>query len=216
MYAHERESLIQQYLPMCWKVARKVFSWPCCHGLCEVEDLYQTGVIGLIQAVDHWDNSRPFAPYAWRSIHNTVLNYLRRCGLLHVSRSDRRTCKIEIGTQANMTNVFAAREDDLDNRKLAASAVQEIAGLNPKKRRILELYFGLNGYQPRTLDEIGQILGISRQGVHFQKQDALNRLRKIFADGNASAVAAAEAFHEERLSPARSATNAPCVAMPRL
>jgi RNA polymerase primary sigma factor len=42
---------------------------------------------------------------------------------------------------------------------------------------ILRLYFGLDSPEPRTLEEIGAMLGITRERVRQIKEKALQRLR---------------------------------------
>ncbi len=57
----------------------------------------------------------------------------------------------------------------------------EIAGaldtLNPRMRRVLALRFGLDGESPRTLEEVGALLGITRERVRQLETRALRELR---------------------------------------
>ena len=43
----------------------------------------------------------------------------------------------------------------------------------------LRLYFGLDGPEPMTLEEIGSLLGITRERVRQIKEKALSRLRHV-------------------------------------
>ena len=54
--------------------------------------------------------------------------------------------------------------------------------LTPRLRNVLELRFGLTGSEPKTLDEVGRILGITRERVRQLQVQALNELR-AFAPG---------------------------------
>src|SRR5438046_1781672 len=45
--------------------------------------------------------------------------------------------------------------------------------------KILGLYFGLEGQEPMTLEEIGSLLGITRERVRQIKEKALARLRHV-------------------------------------
>jgi RNA polymerase primary sigma factor len=58
---------------------------------------------------------------------------------------------------------------------------QELAGaldqLNPRMRRVLSLRFGLDGDIPRTLEEVGSQLGITRERVRQLETRALRELR---------------------------------------
>jgi RNA polymerase primary sigma factor len=58
---------------------------------------------------------------------------------------------------------------------------KELAGaldqLNPRMRRVLSLRFGLDGELPRTLEEVGAQLGITRERVRQLETRALRELR---------------------------------------
>jgi RNA polymerase primary sigma factor len=58
---------------------------------------------------------------------------------------------------------------------------RELAGaleqLNPRMRRVLSLRFGLDGGAPRTLEEVGSELGITRERVRQLETRALRELR---------------------------------------
>lgn len=49
--------------------------------------------------------------------------------------------------------------------------------LTDREKRILELRYGLNDYQPRTLDEVGVEFGISRERVRQIQKEALAKLQ---------------------------------------
>jgi RNA polymerase primary sigma factor len=49
--------------------------------------------------------------------------------------------------------------------------------LNPRMRRVLTMRFGLEGHQPRTLEEVGTDLGITRERVRQLESRALRELR---------------------------------------
>ncbi len=51
--------------------------------------------------------------------------------------------------------------------------------LKEREAKILRLYFGLDGDEPMTLEEIGSLLGITRERVRQIKEKALSRLRHI-------------------------------------
>jgi len=51
--------------------------------------------------------------------------------------------------------------------------------LPEKERRVVELRFGLKGNEPKTLREIGDILGVSRERVRQLETRALRKLRSL-------------------------------------
>ncbi len=46
------------------------------------------------------------------------------------------------------------------------------------ERTIIELYYGLQDEEPRTLKEIGEVFGITRERVRQIKEHAINKLRQ--------------------------------------
>ena len=52
-----------------------------------------------------------------------------------------------------------------------------LATLKEREAKILRLYFGLDNQKPMTLEEIGSILGVTRERVRQIKEKALVRLR---------------------------------------
>jgi RNA polymerase primary sigma factor len=54
--------------------------------------------------------------------------------------------------------------------------------LNPRMRRVLSARFGLDGQSPRTLEEVGTELGITRERVRQLESRALRELRMVAPD----------------------------------
>ena len=52
-----------------------------------------------------------------------------------------------------------------------------LAALEPREQRILRLYFGIDGAEPLTLEEIGAQLGLTRERIRQIKEKALAKLR---------------------------------------
>jgi RNA polymerase primary sigma factor len=70
--------------------------------------------------------------------------------------------------------------DELTFEKALTDAIQEsLKALKPRESEILRMYFGLDGSEPRTLEEIGDHLGITRERVRQIKEKALSRLRHV-------------------------------------
>jgi RNA polymerase primary sigma factor len=68
-------------------------------------------------------------------------------------------------------------ETDTDEEALRAAIEEAFASLHRREAKILHLYFGLDDQEPMTLEEIGVLLGITRERVRQIKEKALDRLR---------------------------------------
>jgi RNA polymerase primary sigma factor len=76
-----------------------------------------------------------------------------------------------------------------DSRREAIGRALEV--LPPRDRRVLILYFGLEGNRPMTLQEIARELGVTRERVRQLRDRALKRLREsdtagVLRDGMAA------------------------------
>jgi RNA polymerase sigma factor for flagellar operon FliA len=99
-----REQLMMEYLPHVKRIVnRMAIHLP---STVDIEDLYNVGVIGLIQAIDRYDASRDnkFITYATHRIRGAVLSELRSRDFL--SRSNRRKIR-------EMDHAYAMLEQQL-------------------------------------------------------------------------------------------------------
>jgi RNA polymerase primary sigma factor len=69
-------------------------------------------------------------------------------------------------------------EDEAMDRFLTDEIDQALATLQPRDARVLRLYFGLDGGKEHTLEEIGGMLGVTRERVRQLRDRALSRLRQ--------------------------------------
>ena len=70
-------------------------------------------------------------------------------------------------------------DDEIFEHALTESIEGVLGTLKDREARILRLYFGLDGQDPKTLEEIGTELGITRERVRQIKEKALARLRHV-------------------------------------
>ncbi|HEX7089778.1 MAG TPA: sigma-70 family RNA polymerase sigma factor [Longimicrobiales bacterium] len=68
-------------------------------------------------------------------------------------------------------------DDETYDRALSTTIEEALGTLKEREAKILRLYFGLDGQEPMTLEEIGSLLGITRERVRQIKEKALARLR---------------------------------------
>jgi len=70
-------------------------------------------------------------------------------------------------------------DEETFGHALTESIEKVLGSLKEREAKILRLYFGLDGKEPMTLEEIGTLLGITRERVRQIKEKALSRLRHI-------------------------------------
>ena len=62
-------------------------------------------------------------------------------------------------------------------RKEALRAILDT--LSQRERRVLELRYGLDGEQPRTLDEVGRTFNVTRERIRQIENQSLKKLRAL-------------------------------------
>lgn len=70
-------------------------------------------------------------------------------------------------------------EDALQDKDIKASIIDWLGELNPKQREVLARRFGLMGYEPSTLEDVGVEIGLTRERVRQIQVEALRRLRDM-------------------------------------
>jgi RNA polymerase nonessential primary-like sigma factor len=70
-------------------------------------------------------------------------------------------------------------ELELQDQDIRQHLVIWLQELNPKQREVLARRFGLLGYEPSTLEDVGHEIGLTRERVRQIQVEALRRLREI-------------------------------------
>jgi RNA polymerase primary sigma factor len=70
-------------------------------------------------------------------------------------------------------------DDSAFERALGEAIQESLDTLKPREAKILKLYYGLDNQEAMTLEEIGSVLGITRERVRQIKEKALSRLRHV-------------------------------------
>jgi RNA polymerase primary sigma factor len=73
-----------------------------------------------------------------------------------------------------------APDGDLMEQSLKDEVQQGLSILSPREVEVLSAYYGLNGYKSLTLEEIGELYGLTRERVRQIKERAIRRLRKAY------------------------------------
>jgi RNA polymerase primary sigma factor len=70
--------------------------------------------------------------------------------------------------------------DELAETTLQREALRSILGaLSERERLVLELRYGLDGQQPRTLDEVGRAFNVTRERIRQIEHQGLKKLRAL-------------------------------------
>jgi RNA polymerase sigma factor (sigma-70 family) len=67
-------------------------------------------------------------------------------------------------------------EDRITNKLLVDAIDKVLDQLPPRERKLLELRYGLDGDRPHTLEEVGRMMGVTRERVRQIEKQALERL----------------------------------------
>jgi RNA polymerase primary sigma factor len=70
-------------------------------------------------------------------------------------------------------------DEAADTAFRAAALAKCLAALSYRERRVLELRYGLNGEQPRTLDEVGRTFQVTRERIRQIENQGLKKLRAL-------------------------------------
>lgn len=71
-------------------------------------------------------------------------------------------------------------DEELIDGSLRQEIERSLATLGEREAEILRFYFGLKGYQPHTLEEIGDEFGLTRERVRQIKEKAIKKLKNQY------------------------------------
>ncbi len=198
MYTKSRKDLVMEHLPLVKKIASKIYS-RIPDGIVDFEELVNTGVIGLIKAIERYDsNKSKFSTYAYIKIRGEILDYLRKQDFLprsvreKIKNGEISDLKEEIITLVSIEeklfgnseryfvkDILVSEEPEPEEvlikeeaKRVLAEAISE---LSDKEQLVLQLIF----VEGLDLKSIGEILGVSVSRVSQIKTGALKRLRKL-------------------------------------
>ena len=157
----------------------------------EQEDLISIGAIGLIKAVNTFDDKKGIrlATYASRCIENEILMYFRAgrkrerdISISEPIETDREGQPLSLlDTLADEGSLCEDVEKQIGGEHLRRYIVEE---LDPREREVIMRRYGLCG-DAMTQREVAKKLGISRSYVSRIEKKALEKLRERFERGDA-------------------------------
>lgn len=154
----------------------------------EMDDLISIGSIGLIKAVQTFDESKnsKLGTYAAKCIENELLMLFRsrkklsrEISLYEPIGTDREGNEISLLDIIEGAEVDIARKMDLKTDIGRLYQVWDEA-LKEREKEVLSLRYGLFRHPEKTQREIAQMMGISRSYVSRIEKNALKKLRDAF------------------------------------
>lgn len=181
-----REKLIEHNLRLVAHIVKKYHSPER-----DLDDLISIGTIGLIKAVNTFDQTRGgrLATYAARCIDNELLMMLRQEKKLsrEVSLYEPIGTDQE-GNHISLMDILCTDEAEIAEQfiykfylKNLDRAVEALD--NEREKRIILMRYGLKDYKPHTQKEVASKMHISRSYVSRIEKKALIKLRRIFERG---------------------------------
>ncbi len=203
----EKQRIILENTPLVKKVASKIyFKLPKDCGI-EFDELVNTGIIGLIKAIDKYNQDRAkFSTYAYIKIRGEILDYLRSLHI--VPRTMRDKIKKEkdenpdkaiplsnLAIMISMEKALGSEEGSLrlmdtlvsEDKSPEEEAISSEMGemlkeammqLNEKERIALQMFF----FEEREPKEISEYLNISQSRVSQLKSQAINKIKRILTN----------------------------------
>lgn len=179
---HARDTLIAHNLRLVAHIIKKYYA-----SASEQEDLISIGTIGLIKAVNTFDQGKGIrlSSYAARCIENEILMHFRssKKSAQDVSMNEPIDSDKD-GSALTLMDVLSAEDnicENLDRKIKLEQLYNYLTYLSERERSILMLRYGLGNREPLTQREVAGQLGISRSYVSRIEKKALERLRRYYA-----------------------------------
>lgn len=156
----------------------------------DMEELISIGTIGLIKAVDTFDQekARRLSTYAARCVENEILmymrakkKYMRETSYYEPIGTDKEGNEIQLLDIMESGEPEAMEQIQLKDDSLHIYRLLE-ERLSERERLVLIMRYGLYGGREYTQREIAERLGISRSYISRIEKNALYRLREYFQD----------------------------------
>ncbi len=150
-----------------------------------IEDLISIGTIGLIKAVGTFKPEKgiKLATYASRCIENEILMYLRKTSNLKAEISLDEPLNVDWdGNELLLSDILGSDGDEIsrgiETQDEHNILKQLVASLPPRERQIMEMRFGMFGYEEYTQKQIADCLGISQSYISRLEKRIIDKLKK--------------------------------------
>ncbi|MGN0436788.1 MAG: RNA polymerase sporulation sigma factor SigK [Wujia sp.] len=150
-----------------------------------IEDMISIGTIGLIKAIDTYDDSKGsrLVTYAARCIENELLMRLRQ------ERKEAREISLyepigtdKEGNEISLLDIISSDDEHILSRIIVSDNIEHISKiyndiLDSREQKVLALRYGLLGNDELTQRDVALLLNISRSYVSRIEKKALEKLR---------------------------------------
>lgn len=150
-----------------------------------IEDLISIGTIGLIKAVNTFcpDRNIKLATYASRCIENEILMYLRKTSSLKNEISiDEPLNTDQSGNELLLSDILGSDPDEvgrgIESEDERVMIKKFVCGLPARERQIMEMRFGMNGYNEYTQKQVADTLGISQSYISRLEKRIIDKLKR--------------------------------------
>ncbi len=181
-----KAELIEKNLRLVVYIAKKFDST----GL-ELEDLISVGSIGLIKAVNTFNNEKQIklATYASRCIENEILMHLRKVGKQKNETSLDSPLSFDAdGNELLLCDVIGIDADEV-YKGMEAEVERDwvhkaLNKLNKREQQIVCMRFGLNGEEVQTQKQVADALKISQSYISRIEKKILSKMKKDISNFN--------------------------------
>lgn len=177
-----RDKLIEHNLRLVAHIAKRYASAEQ-----DMDDLISIGIIGLIKAIDSFSGEKGYkiSTYASKCVENEILMHIRATKKTKAEVS----MNTIIGTDKDgndmelMDTLDSESKDAIDtiyNKVMSEQVIKYINTKLPKREKyIMSSRYGLNGYDPKTQQQIADELGISRSYISRIEKKVQNKLKRF-------------------------------------
>ena len=149
-----------------------------------IEDLISIGTIGLIKAVESFDNNKniKLATYASRCIENEILMHLRKTvkHKYEVSLDEPLNTDAE-GNELCISDILCTDKDEvtgnMDKEDEFSNLKFVLDGLNEKEKEIMSMRYGLKGKTEMTQKQVADYFDISQSYISRIEKKILEKMK---------------------------------------
>ena len=174
-----RDDLIEHNLRLVVYIAKKFENT----GI-DIEDLISVGTIGLIKAVNSFDNSRniKLATFASRCIENEILMFLRKMVKVKNEVSIDEPLNVDgEGNQLLLCDILGTETDtvfnEIEKQVEKDILLETFEKLTDREKDIISMRFGLFGKEEMTQKDIADLMGISQSYISRLEKKVVKKLK---------------------------------------